>query len=147
MFENLNCNKFCLESIPGYLLFTVTLWFIWKWICAKVFDSNFQPPLCPGKIIWKYVDYWLAINSVIDKDVAMKNCAIFWTPPPPPFPPLDWVKLNVDGRLNPDLNSIAVGGIIRDNEKNWLMGFALNKGLGSIIEAELWGIFEGLKLA
>ncbi|KAK3211449.1 hypothetical protein Dsin_016155 [Dipteronia sinensis] len=42
--------------------------------------------------------------------------------------------------------SIFAGGVIRDNTMNWLVGFALNKGLGSVIEAELWGIFEGLKL-
>ncbi|KAK2661945.1 hypothetical protein Ddye_000519 [Dipteronia dyeriana] len=39
------------------------------------------------------------------------------------------------------------GEAIRDHNKNWLGGFSLNKGVGSVIEAELWGIFEGLKLA
>ena len=28
-----------------------------------------------------------------------------------------------------------------------MVGFALNKGVGSVLEAEIWGIFKGLKLA
>ncbi|KAK3220790.1 hypothetical protein Dsin_014760 [Dipteronia sinensis] len=30
--------------------------------------------------------------------------------------------------------------------KEWLGGFALNRGVGSVIDAELWGIFVGLKI-
>ena len=42
---------------------------------------------------------------------------------------------------------ISAGGIIRDDRMNWIAGFALNRGVGSVLEAEIWGIFEGLKLA
>ncbi|KAK2634720.1 hypothetical protein Ddye_029512 [Dipteronia dyeriana] len=59
----------------------------------------------------------------------------------------DWVKLNVDGNMNPILGSITSGGVIKGHKKSWLGGFALNKGTDNVIEAELWGIFEGLKLA
>ncbi|KAK2665244.1 hypothetical protein Ddye_003818 [Dipteronia dyeriana] len=45
------------------------------------------------------------------------------------------------------LNAIAIGGVFRYYKKDWLGGFALNIGIGSVVEAELWGIFEGLKIA
>ncbi|KAK2654289.1 hypothetical protein Ddye_014145 [Dipteronia dyeriana] len=48
--------------------------------------------------------------------------------------------------MNPNLGTIAAGGVVRDHKKNWMVGFALNKGTGSVLEAELWGILEGLKL-
>ncbi|KAK2655916.1 hypothetical protein Ddye_008968 [Dipteronia dyeriana] len=53
----------------------------------------------------------------------------------------DWVKLNVDGSMLTHLNAIAGGGVFRDYKKDWLGGFALNKGIGSVVDAELWGIF------
>ncbi|KAL5789407.1 hypothetical protein ACOSQ2_004295 [Xanthoceras sorbifolium] len=42
---------------------------------------------------------------------------------------------------------ISSGGVIRDAKKNWLGGFAVNKGRGSVLKDEIWGIFEGLKFA
>ncbi|KAK3219521.1 hypothetical protein Dsin_013491 [Dipteronia sinensis] len=71
----------------------------------------------------------------------LKNCSIAWNPPAQ-----EWIKLNVDGSRNPVLGTIAAGGVIRDHRKKWLSGFALNKGTDSVNEAEVWGIFEGLKL-
>ena len=41
---------------------------------------------------------------------------------------------------------ISAGGVVRDHMKKWLVGFALNKGIGNVLEAELWGILEGLNL-
>ncbi|KAK2663303.1 hypothetical protein Ddye_001877 [Dipteronia dyeriana] len=52
----------------------------------------------------------------------------------------------MDGGLNPIMGSIVDGGVIKDHKKNLLGGFALNKGMGSVIEARLWGILEELKL-
>ena len=36
--------------------------------------------------------------------------------------------------------------MVRDHRKSWLTGFALKIGTGSFLEAELWGLLEGLKL-
>ncbi|KAK2638305.1 hypothetical protein Ddye_026100 [Dipteronia dyeriana] len=38
------------------------------------------------------------------------------------------------------------GGVVRDHLKTWVIGFALNKGSGRVLKAELWSILEGLKL-
>ncbi|KAL5857700.1 hypothetical protein ACOSQ3_005158 [Xanthoceras sorbifolium] len=40
---------------------------------------------------------------------------------------------------------IYAGGICRDSNKRWLGGFSLNREVGSVIEVELWGIYEGQK--
>ncbi|KAL5865655.1 hypothetical protein ACOSQ3_003169 [Xanthoceras sorbifolium] len=42
---------------------------------------------------------------------------------------------------------IRASEVIRDAKKNWIFGFALKKGSGSVLEAKLWRMFEGLKLA
>ncbi|KAL5732538.1 hypothetical protein ACOSQ2_032230 [Xanthoceras sorbifolium] len=45
-----------------------------------------------------------------DKDFVYVNSLISWSPPP-----LDWVKLNVDGSRSGDLGYIKVGGVIWDS--------------------------------
>ena len=140
--QNLRCSKLVFDKYPNHLLFVVALWFIWKWRCEHVFNPNFNLPACPGKIILKFVEDWWMANYAVDTKDEKKTCLLVWNPPAQ-----EWVKLNVDGSMNPDSGSIAAGGVFRDHKKNWLGGFALNKGVGSAIEAEVWGIFEGLKIA
>ncbi|KAK3222988.1 hypothetical protein Dsin_010013 [Dipteronia sinensis] len=126
----------------NYLLFVVALWFIWKWRCEHILNPNFKHPNCPRKVILKFVeDCWNA-NYDLDKKVEEKICFLAWNPPAQ-----DWIKLNVDGSMSLVLGSITAGGVIMDHKRNWLDGFSLNKGVGSVIEVELWGIFEGLKIA
>ncbi|CAL9010427.1 unnamed protein product, partial [Prunus brigantina] len=57
------------------------------------------------------------------------------------------VKLNVDGSCKPTSGNIGAGGILRGCAGEWIKGFAINLGKGQILEAELWGLFFGLKMA
>ncbi|KAK2642208.1 hypothetical protein Ddye_023971 [Dipteronia dyeriana] len=127
---------------PNYLLFAVTLWFIWKWRCESVFNANFKLPNCTGKIVLKFLEDWWKANNEMDKKVEMRNCFLAWYPPAQ-----DWIKLIVDVSMRHDSESIAGGGVLRGHKKSWLGGFALNKGTSNMVEAVLWGILEGLKLA
>ncbi|KAL5779739.1 hypothetical protein ACOSQ2_010476 [Xanthoceras sorbifolium] len=62
-------------------------------------------------------------------------------------PPLEgWIKLNVDGGRSSDLGVVTAGGVLRDYSRNWMRGFAARKGIGSVLEAELWGLLESLKI-
>ncbi|KAK3193441.1 hypothetical protein Dsin_024751 [Dipteronia sinensis] len=142
LMQNLKNNRLVFGKVAGYLLFAVSLWFIWKWRCKEIFDPNFRFPPYPGLIIKRFLDNWLNANYADSKKVDLNPCYIAWSPP------LEgWVKLNVDGSLNPNSGSIAAGGVIRDHKKNWLCGFAVKRGIGSVVEAELWGLLEGLKIA
>ncbi|GKU90363.1 hypothetical protein SLEP1_g4364 [Rubroshorea leprosula] len=67
---------------------------------------------------------------------------VSWTPPPHPY-----LKLNTDGSHNHHSGKAAAGGLIRDHNRRWVHGFAVNVGLTTSFLAELWGCREGLKLA
>lgn len=60
---------------------------------------------------------------------------------------IGWIKGNTDAMVYPCSSSMACGGLLRDSNGIWKRGFAKKLGRCSIFEAELWGIFEGLKLA
>ncbi|MBA0753031.1 hypothetical protein Gogos_021731, partial [Gossypium gossypioides] len=50
------------------------------------------------------------------------------------------------GAVKVDLEDVAVGGVIRDDQGRWILGF--NKRLGQyfVFNAGLWGIIDGLLL-
>ncbi|KAK8479556.1 hypothetical protein V6N12_064054 [Hibiscus sabdariffa] len=62
-------------------------------------------------------------------------------------PPWGWCKLNVDGSRDRLTRVSSCGGVIRDSHGYWMMGFTKNLGMCSVLDAELWGIYEGLLCA
>ncbi|KAL5817222.1 hypothetical protein ACOSQ3_025600 [Xanthoceras sorbifolium] len=116
--------------------------FIWKWRCKIIFDKDFSIPVNPALIILKYKKEWVQANcsSFTSKRLNLKF--IDWSPPTP-----DWIKLNIDGSRISDVDSIAAGGVFREHSKGWLGGFSVKRGSGSALEAELWGVFSGRKIA
>ncbi|KAL5818299.1 hypothetical protein ACOSQ4_022141 [Xanthoceras sorbifolium] len=135
-------NTTCLsQSIPYYILFVFCFWQIWKWRCSNIFENTPTFIHDPARSIFKVAkDWWEANNSTkLESEAVLK--IIVWIPPQQ-----GWFKLNIDGSRETAEGNIAAGGIIRDDAKNWVLGFALNRGKGSIMDAELWGIYEGLLL-
>ncbi|MBA0751503.1 hypothetical protein Gogos_000422 [Gossypium gossypioides] len=58
----------------------------------------------------------------------------------------EWTYLNTDGVVRVDSGAAAAGGVLRDKNGEWILG--CNKYLGncSILDVELWGILDDLKL-
>lgn len=55
-----------------------------------------------------------------------------------------WFKLNYDGAF---VEIGEKGGILRSDSGNFVFDFTVNLGPCSVMEAELWAILNGLKLA
>ncbi|MCI66699.1 ribonuclease H protein, partial [Trifolium medium] len=66
---------------------------------------------------------------------------VAWKPPR-----TGWVKINTDEACRED-GCTGCGGLIKGSEGEWLGGFAKSLGSCHAFVAELWGVFEGLKLA
>ncbi|KAE8663142.1 hypothetical protein F3Y22_tig00113096pilonHSYRG00099 [Hibiscus syriacus] len=61
--------------------------------------------------------------------------------------PVDWCTLDSDGAVHNSSSLGSVGGLIRNNAGDWIVGFNKSVGVTTPLQAELWGIFEGLNLA
>ncbi|KAE8674840.1 hypothetical protein F3Y22_tig00111708pilonHSYRG00019 [Hibiscus syriacus] len=61
--------------------------------------------------------------------------------------PDDWFCLNCDGSVNLVSNLGSAEGVIRDSSGRWIDGFSKNIGYSTNLQAELWGLYEGLRLA
>ncbi|KAL5791917.1 hypothetical protein ACOSP7_000511 [Xanthoceras sorbifolium] len=52
----------------------------------------------------------------------------------------------MDGGMCKRRGSIYANGVISDTNIGWLGGFSLNRGVGNVLDAEFWGLLEGLSL-
>lgn len=58
----------------------------------------------------------------------------------------EFFKLNVDGSRTSH-GIIGTVAVIRNCNGEWINGFCHHIGSGEVLQAEVWGIFIGLKLA
>ncbi|KAL5810932.1 hypothetical protein ACOSQ4_027500 [Xanthoceras sorbifolium] len=133
---------YALKELDQNQLNRKVLWYLLKWIYCKVFEESFCISLDSNKVIVRTVKEWMDNCKKEDANIDKRCYQIAWQPPLN-----NWVKVNVDGSRIGDDGFIATGVVIIDSSKNWLKGFTVKKGYGSVLEAEMWGIFEGLKLA
>ena len=61
-------------------------------------------------------------------------------------PPLGWAKLNTDGVVARNLGLARCGGLIKDEQGAWLVGFSRNIESTTSYAVELWGLRDGLAL-
>ncbi|MBA0763333.1 hypothetical protein Gotri_012789 [Gossypium trilobum] len=57
-----------------------------------------------------------------------------------------WVSLSTNSSVRFDEGFAIDGGCVRDHNGEWIIGFAKYLGNFTVLEAELWGILDGLKL-
>ncbi|KAE8686417.1 hypothetical protein F3Y22_tig00111064pilonHSYRG00028 [Hibiscus syriacus] len=65
-----------------------------------------------------------------------------WSPLPP-----RWICLNVDGAVCSNRCRAAIGGVFRDISGSWICCFDRYIGTSDALQAELWAIYDGPKLA
>ncbi|MBA0733032.1 hypothetical protein Gogos_017084 [Gossypium gossypioides] len=59
----------------------------------------------------------------------------------------NWVCLNMDGAMKLDSGLATAGGALRDRHEGWIIGCNRNLARCSVLNPELWGILDGLKIA
>ena len=125
------------------MVFGITLWYIWKERCNRVFGGDrgnwFGTTLAIKRMS---EDSQLIQRSGCggmhdNKDFAQ----IGWK-----YPADGWIKFNVNGCSKGNPGLAGAGGVIRDHIGSWIGGFARNIGLYSSVTAELWAIYSGLQL-
>lgn len=62
-------------------------------------------------------------------------------------PPVNWLKINVDGARNQFSEVIGAGGLIRDHKGKWQIGFVHDIGFGHSLLAEAWAMLNGAQIA
>ncbi|PRQ38256.1 hypothetical protein RchiOBHm_Chr4g0411801 [Rosa chinensis] len=101
---NTHCKLRCYGGLMWVNIFIFTCWFIWKWRCKRIFDSEFRCPFDPVTVILDTVTEWGRAHTCDTRVTEKVAVTVKWTKPPP-----GWVKLNVDGARTQN-GSIGAGG-------------------------------------
>ncbi|KAK3221242.1 hypothetical protein Dsin_008267 [Dipteronia sinensis] len=64
------CNGKVVNSAPNYLQFALSLWFLWKWRCNKVFDATFSVHQSHNLIVNSFSREWLKANFIASAKIT-----------------------------------------------------------------------------
>ncbi|KAE8669301.1 hypothetical protein F3Y22_tig00112249pilonHSYRG00207 [Hibiscus syriacus] len=123
-------------------LFAAAIWQIWKQRNECIFHGT---PHSSGttlhrSISWaKYYDNFAAGIARRQKPIVEDKGRT--------KPPSGWYCLNTDASVTTVNGAGKIGGVIRNHDGGWEIGFSKNIGSSTVLQAELWGIYEGLLLA
>ena len=95
-----------------------------------LFKGKRANPQLAKAIFAQAMEYTLCINRPICNQLWVSK-HISWE-----RPDRGWVKLNIDGVASRPTNRAGCGGLIRNDQGNWLMGFSRNIGQANSFMAE-----------
>ncbi|CAL8176625.1 unnamed protein product [Prunus armeniaca] len=107
----------------------------------KKFDHGFVFPNNPRHVILIYVADWTQANIEKTRKPTRSLAALSWQ-----LPNERVIKINTNRCRKGEDGRNADVGVLRDSYGQWIC-FAANLGVGQVLEAELWGIYLGLKIA
>ncbi|KAK4838813.1 hypothetical protein QYF36_016595 [Acer negundo] len=100
LYDNLHVTKITTSNVPFSLVFSLTLWFLWKLRCKKVFDTNFEFPQSPHLIIEQFAKDWWSANYDVPNSVTFSL-------------PVSWIQPNDDwGEIMSQVTNEPAGKII-----------------------------------
>ncbi|KAE8690078.1 hypothetical protein F3Y22_tig00110927pilonHSYRG00028 [Hibiscus syriacus] len=93
-----------------------------------------------SKTVWEYTRRALMDARILQRQQMRPGVALQgWS-----RPPFGWVKINSDGARHRESILASCGGVLWNSYVLWLLGFARFIGICSVLEAELWGVYQGL---
>ena len=127
--------------------FTITLWYIWKWRCAQCHNQFAEIPSNVGEfLLHKFQEVLQALDKYGPDSSQVRftsdDPGVCWEPPMK-----GWMVLNTDGAAKGGLGPAGVGGVLRNDKGEWMVGFSGYLGHCSAMTAELKAVIHGLKVA
>ncbi|KAK8511943.1 hypothetical protein V6N12_074632 [Hibiscus sabdariffa] len=133
----------CTESTTAWLhLVTPEMREIWKNQNDLVFCNSTLPADSIVHICLVWARYYNVLPRQFSVPVHRMERTDVWT-----RPPFGWICLNVDGAVSSTSSMASAGGLFRDTDGRWLLGFNKFMGVTSPLFAELCAIYVGLKVA
>ncbi|KAL8167476.1 LOW QUALITY PROTEIN: hypothetical protein V2J09_008975 [Rumex salicifolius] len=132
------------QGIDDNILFTTTVWWLWKARNQGVFKKRNPIRIDVVFIVGHATQFQAGKNRQMNRGMSAEGREILirWRKPPK-----GWHLLNTDGVVRREDNRATAASLIRDVNGYWVVGFVQNIGSCSVIWAELTPILQGLKLA
>ena len=128
------------DEVPWNIVFPFALWLIWKQRNQVVFNQKSPNPCLTKLIKMQATEFFLCINRP-KGNRRMVIRQIRWEKPTS-----GWLKLNTDGSFDDLLGNIGGGGLIRNEQGDWVAGYTKKVGKANSFVAEAWALRDGLML-
>ncbi|XVF20267.1 hypothetical protein REPUB_Repub11eG0183100 [Reevesia pubescens] len=126
--------------MPWKIIFAVVIWLIWYWWNSSLHDHEFHwLANAMQQILVKAKKKWMVLSN-FNRRLSYEYM-VRWTKPDNNF-----IKINVDGRVRSQLEIVGAGGVMCDENGNWICGFVYRVGRACVITSELWAIYQGLMI-
>ncbi|KAL4384052.1 hypothetical protein GQ457_15G010500 [Hibiscus cannabinus] len=122
-------------------IFFTVVWQLWKWRYTRIFSGEYIGAQSLVQLCVTWAKHFESATHDADSSHYAAIAAIQWQPPGP-----HWICLNSDGVVHPTTNIGSPGGVFRDHMDGFLLAFHRKLGRTTVLQAELWGVLEGLKL-
>ncbi|KAL4352609.1 hypothetical protein GQ457_06G035460 [Hibiscus cannabinus] len=135
--------SFCaLIDGPFQFLFASFIWQAWKRrnAFALVGRNMGAESLLHISVHWAKLYHLPRHHTIVPYSSFAAN--VKWSPPPN-----GWLCLNSDASLSHSSGVGSVGGVVRDHSGAFLFSYSKSIGTTTVLQAELWGILEGLRIA
>lgn len=136
--ENVHTAEISVWDIPWSCVFTFAVWSIWLDRKKTVIKKENCDSLVCSTNIKNRCSFFIKAQGSPSKGRVNFEIAVRWHAPPE-----NWFKLNCDGSANLDSGRTGIGGVIRKNLGNWVIGYQQNIGKGTSLIAEITSIREG----
>lgn len=124
------------HGVSFFLLLFVHIWLQRN----NMLHKHAHPTTFLNTIIGKAFEWQFLIQPKIPHNRNRPSIvSLGWTPPPN-----GWFKLNTDGSGCTTTSEACAGGIDRDWNGNWIIGFSSKLGLASSLAAEMMALQQGL---
>lgn len=133
-------DKLHVSGTPWKIVFSFSFWSIWKSRNEVVFNRKGRSPKLAMEIVYQAMEYLHCVAAPRLQGRRVLR-SILWE-----RPKQGWKKLNTDGSCS-ELHGLAgCGGVVRNDDEQWVVGFNKWIGVTSSFATELWELREGLKL-
>ena len=126
--------------VPWFQVFLFAIWMIWKDRNQLVFRNKSLNPNLDKAILDRAMEFvFCACNQPAAKRMILKSTR---------WEKLNegWLTLNTDGSETGSDGLAKGGGLIRDGNGTWLIGFARKIRTATSFLVELWALRDGLRL-
>ena len=127
-------------DLPWKVVFPFAIWNIWKSRNAFIFNGKARSPNLVVDVVYQAWEFLHCVATPRLGNHKITRC-IRWE-----RPEQGWKKLNTDGTCMGLHGLASCGGLVRNGNGHWVVGFSKRIGVTSSFAAELWGLREGLQL-
>ena len=115
-------------------MFLFSIWLLWKDRNLCVFKHKNPNPNLSSDIVDRASEFFFCVNNaLVTKRMIMKS--IRWEKSR-----AGWLTLNIDGLVASNSSPAGGGELVRDENGDWVKGFARRIGNTSSYLAELWAL-------